>query len=55
MTDSRGFTGFFTCDCIDHAYHSNCKDCKCNMFGTIELQWAQHIVQVRPPLTKGDN
>jgi len=28
--DSRGFTGFFACDCRNHAYHSNCKSCACH-------------------------
>ena len=27
MKDSRGFTGFFACDCHEHAYHSNCDTC----------------------------
>ena len=28
--DSRGYTGFFTCTCSNHAYHSNCSDeCGC--------------------------
>lgn len=35
MVDSRGFTGFFTCTCNEHAYHSNCKnDCNCSLFNT---------------------
>jgi len=29
--DSRGFTGFFACNCYNHAYHSNCKDCNCQV------------------------
>lgn len=29
MIDSRGFTGFFACDCHNHAYHSNCNNCNC--------------------------
>jgi len=28
--DSRGFTGFFTCDCKEHAYHSNCNSTNAN-------------------------
>lgn len=29
--DSRGYTGYFTCTCPYHAYHSNCKDCGCQL------------------------
>lgn len=29
--DSRGFTGFFACNCREHAYHSNCNDCGCQL------------------------
>jgi len=29
--DSRGFTGFFICDCHEHAYHSNCTNCMCKL------------------------
>lgn len=33
--DSRGFTGFFACDCREHAYHSNCNsltdNCNCKL------------------------
>jgi len=29
--DSRGFTGFFICNCPEHAYHSNCNGCNCQM------------------------
>jgi len=32
--DSRGFSGFFTCTCSEHAYHSNCKDCDCSLWKT---------------------
>jgi hypothetical protein len=30
--DSRGFTEFFACNCREHAYHSNCKNCGCELY-----------------------
>lgn len=45
--DSRGFTGFFVCDCREHAYHSNCENCNCK-------PWKGYEEAYNNVLLKGD-